>query len=222
MFERYAASQLGSPQIEAEHLLLGVLRADIDLATRLVGSAKQLEPIRDRIEKARPAQPSFSTSIDVPVSEESQRVMTYAAEEATLLHHQHIGPEHLLQGLLWLEESFTAQVLRENGITPERLREEANRQTGEPHPLPPSPPPPPVPLLPTRNLTLAAEQNALDPLVGREREMELLIAILARRTRRCPALIGEPGVWESRQSWPAWPNASMMIWRRSFSRGRRC
>jgi ATP-dependent Clp protease ATP-binding subunit ClpC len=196
-FARYAASQLGSPQIEIEHLLLGVLRADIDLATRLVGAARQLEPIRERIEKQRPAQPSFSTSIDVPVSEESKRALTYAAEEAALLHHQHIGPEHLLLGMLRLDESFTAQLLRENGITPERLREEANRQTGETHPQPPPPPTSPVPLLPTRNLTLIAEQNALDPLVGREREIEFLIAVLARRTRRCPALIGEPGVGKS-------------------------
>ncbi len=195
-FARSAASQLGSPQIEAEHLLLGVLRADIDMATRLAGSAKQLEPIRERIEQHRPAQPSFSTSIDVPVSEEAKRVLTYAAEEAALLHHQHIGPEHLLLGMLRVEESFTAQVLRENGISQERLREEANQQTGEAHP-PPPPPPSPVPLPPTRNLTLIAEQNGLDPPVGREREMEFLIAILARRTRRCPALIGEPGVGKS-------------------------
>jgi ATP-dependent Clp protease ATP-binding subunit ClpC len=194
-FARSAASQLGSPQIEVEHVLLGLLRADVDLATRLVGSARQLEPIRKRIEKQRPAQPSFSTSIDVPVSEESTRVLAYAAEEAALLHHQHIGSEHLLLGMLRLEESFPAQVLRENGITPERLREEANRQTGETHP--PPPPPPPVSLLPTRNLTLIAERHGLEPPVGREREMDFLIAILARRTRRCPALIGEPGVGKS-------------------------
>src|SRR3954466_6711276 len=96
-FSRYEASQFGSPYIETEHLLLGVLREAHGLARKFDLSA---ESIRTEIEKTTTIRKTISTSVDLPLSNESKRVLAYAAEEAELLNNKHIGAEHLLLVLL--------------------------------------------------------------------------------------------------------------------------
>ena len=196
-FARFEASQLGSPYIESEHLLLGIFRKDADLTSHLLGAHKQLEALRKRIEAERPVREKVSTSIDLPLSHECRRILAQAIHEAGMLHQEQIEAIHLLLGILHEEQSFAAKLLRESGITPERVRQEAQG------------PPEPVPAGATeqvfriphiegaRNLTLAAIRGGLDPLIGRAREMELLESILCRRTRHCAALIGEAGAGKS-------------------------
>src|ERR1700728_2150726 len=99
-FARYEASQFGSPHIEAEHLLLGILREDKALTNRFLRSHAAVESIRKQIEANRTMGEKTATSVDLPLSNESKRVLAYAAEESERAAQQHIGTEHLLLGLL--------------------------------------------------------------------------------------------------------------------------
>jgi len=99
-FARYEASQFGSPYIETEHLLLGLLREDKALTNRFLRSHASVESIRKQIEGHTTIREKVSTSVDLPLSNECKRVLAYAAEEAERLSHKHIGTEHLLLGLL--------------------------------------------------------------------------------------------------------------------------
>src|ERR1039458_8476411 len=112
-FARYEASRFGSPYIETEHLLLGLLREDKALANRFLRSHAAVESIRKQIEGHTAPGPSVSTSVDLPLSHECRRVLAYGAEEAQRLNHKHIGTEHLLLGILREEKCFAAQLLRE-------------------------------------------------------------------------------------------------------------
>ncbi len=106
-FARYEASQFGSPYIETEHLLLGLLREDKALTNRFLRSHASVESIRKQIEGHTTIREKVSTSVDLPLSNECKRVLAYAAEEAERLSHRHIGTEHLLLGLLREEKCFT-------------------------------------------------------------------------------------------------------------------
>ncbi len=127
-FSRYESSQFGSPFIESEHLLLGLLREDQALINRLVSSHVATESIRKRIEEHTPPGEKTSTSVDLPLSHECKRVLGYGAEEANRLEDEHIGAEHLLLGLLREEQCFAAQLLREQGVTLESARQKAPRR----------------------------------------------------------------------------------------------
>src|SRR5881409_2902048 len=193
-FARYEASQFGSPYIETEHLLLGLLREDKALTNRFLRSPHaSIESIRKQIEGRTTVREKVSTSVDLPLSQECKRVLTYAAEEAERLAHKHIGTEHLLLGLLREEKSFAAEILHERGLRLSTLREELARSSQEkaqPQRQRESS------LLSefSRDLTQAAMDSQLDPLVGREGELERVVQILCRRTKNNPVLIGEPGV----------------------------
>src|SRR5436190_16637558 len=89
-FARYEASQFGSPYIETEHLLLGILREDKALSVRVIPHL-HVEAIRQEIEEATLIRETISTSVDLPLSNESKRVLNYAAEEAERMDHRHIG-----------------------------------------------------------------------------------------------------------------------------------
>ena len=115
-FARYEASQFGSPDIETEHLLLGLLREDKALTNRILRSHASVESIRQQIEGHTTIREKVSTSVDLPLSNESKRVLVYAGEEAERLNHKHIGTEHLLLGLLREEKSLAAQILMERGL----------------------------------------------------------------------------------------------------------
>src|SRR5262249_37788323 len=99
-FGRYEASVFGSPYIEAEHLLLGLLREDKALANRFLGSHAAVESIRKQIEGHAAPGEKVPTSVDLPLSHECKRVLAYGFEESERLNHKYIGTEHLLLGLL--------------------------------------------------------------------------------------------------------------------------
>jgi ATP-dependent Clp protease ATP-binding subunit ClpC len=122
-FARYEASQFGSPFIETEHLLLGLLREDKTLANRFLRSHAAVESIRKQIEGHTTIREKVSTSVDLPLSHECKRVLAYGAEEAERLSHKHIGTEHLLLGLLREEKCFAAEILHERGLRLSAIRE---------------------------------------------------------------------------------------------------
>src|SRR5271163_2037245 len=128
-FARYEASQFGSPYIETEHLLLGLLREDKDLADFYFKSYATVEGIRKKVEQHSTRLEKISTSVDLPLSQECKRVLGYGAEEAERLLHKYIGTVHLLLGLLREEKSFAAELLREHGLQLGQVREDALRST---------------------------------------------------------------------------------------------
>src|SRR4026207_1313495 len=192
-FARYEASQFGAPAIEPEHLLLGLMREDKTLTARFFPRAQvSIESIRKEIEGRTLLREKISTSVELPLAPENKRVLAYAHEESDRLQHRHIGTEHLLLGLLREERSMAAEILYERGLRLNAVRDEIARQTGvdrgshkrgTPHLVEFS-----------RDLTDDAANDKLDPLVGREAEIERLVQILCRRTKNNPVLIGEPGV----------------------------
>src|SRR5882762_6864172 len=191
-FARYEASQFGAPAIEPEHLLLGLMREDKTLTGRFFPRAQiTIESIRREIEGRTLLRERIPTSVELPLAPETKRVLHYSHEESDRLQHRHIGTEHLLLGLLREERSMAAQILFERGLRLAAVRDEIARQTGAdarhrkdiPHLLEFS-----------RDLTEDASNDRLDPLIGRDAEIERLVQILCRRTKNNPVLIGEPGV----------------------------
>src|SRR6266581_1999499 len=130
-FARYEASQFGSPYIETEHLLLGLLREDKALPFRFARSHASVESIRKQIEGHITIREKLSTSVDLTLSNECKRVLAYAAEEAERLSHKHVGTEHLLLGLLREEKCFAAEILHERGLHLSTMREELARTSQE-------------------------------------------------------------------------------------------
>src|SRR5215217_6395833 len=194
-FARYEASQLGSISIETEHLLLGLIREGKGLTSRIFArSHLSLESIRKEIEGRTVFREKVSTSVEIPFSAETKRVLQFAAEEADRLLHNYIGTEHLLLGILREERSVAATILMEKGMRLNTVREDivallnekttVNNRAKE------------TPLLAefSRDLTEAAMKNQLDPLVGRHLEIERVQQVLCRRTKNNAVLIGEPGV----------------------------
>src|SRR5215208_4586706 len=161
-FARYEASQLGSISIETEHLLLGLIREGKGLTSRIFArSHLSLENIRKEIEGRTVFREKVSTSVEIPFSAETKRVLQFAAEEADRLLHNYIGTEHLLLGIL---REDIVQLLNEK-TTLARVKE--------------------TPLLAefSRDLTEAAMKKQLDPLVGRDYELERVQQVLCRRTK---------------------------------------
>ena len=197
-FARYEASQLGSGYIETEHLLLGIVYADAALMERLGGAAANRESLRQQVAANRPAGKKISTSVDLPLTKGCQRVLEFAAEEAREMKHDHINLAHLLLGILRQETSFTAGLLHGMGITAAKVREDATRSAAaaaaSDAPSTAEPPETPAVAVSVRDLTRAARNGALGPLIGRERELDRAIQILSRRTRNNLVLVGEPGV----------------------------
>src|SRR5713226_7883235 len=192
-FARYEASQFGSPYIETEHLLLGLLREDKALTNRFLRSHASVESIRKQIKGHTTIREKVSTSVDLPLTHECKRVLAYGAEETERLSQKHIGTEHLLLGLLREEKCFAAEILHERGLRLSAIREELARPQSE---KVASNRPKESSLLAafSRDLTQAAIDNSFDPLIGRVYELERIVQILCRRTKNNPVLIGEAGV----------------------------
>jgi len=191
-FARYEASQFGQSYIETEHLLMGLLREDKALTNRFLRSHASVEAIRKQVEANTAIREKISTSVDLPLSNECKRVLAYAAEEAERLGHKHIGTEHLLLGLMREENCFAANMLKERGLELAKVREELASM-----PIKPAGENPAEPALPkalTRDLTQAAMDGELGPLVGRAQELEGVIEILGRRNKKNLVLVGERGV----------------------------
>src|SRR6187399_391666 len=193
-FARYEASQLGSISIETEHLLLGLIREGKGLTSRIFArSHLSLENIRKEIEGRTVYREKVSTSVEIPFSAETKRVLQFAAEEADRLLHNYIGTEHLLLGILREERSVAASILMEKGMRLNTVREDIVQLLNEKTTLTRVKE---TPLLAefSRDLTESAMKNQLDPLVGREHELERVQQVLCRRTKNNAVLIGEPGV----------------------------
>ena len=122
-FARYEASQFGCDHIETEYILLGILREDKELAQRWMNGTT-VDNIRKQVEGHTTIRPATSTSIDLPLSDPSKRVLACAAEEAERLSHRHIAPKHLLLGVQREEDSFAAEILRKHELRIEDLRQE--------------------------------------------------------------------------------------------------
>jgi Clp amino terminal domain, pathogenicity island component len=122
-FARYEASQYGSPFIEAEHLLLGILREVNDLSRWFPGKKGVEREIRADIERTILPRERISISIEIPLSPECAKALALAAEAADRLGHDSIGPEHLLIGILRIESSQAAQILIARGAKPELVQE---------------------------------------------------------------------------------------------------
>jgi ATP-dependent Clp protease ATP-binding subunit ClpA len=132
-----------------------------------------------------------STSDDLPLSHECKRVLAYGAEEAEQLSHKHIGTEHLLLGLLREEKCFAAEILHERGLRLSTIREELARWPSEK--ISSTCPKEGSQLSQfSRDLTQAAIDNSLDPLIGRDYELERVMQILCRRTKNNPVLSASP------------------------------
>jgi uncharacterized protein (TIGR03435 family) len=124
-FARYEASQLGNISIETEHLLLGLIREGKGLTSRIFArSHLSLENIRKEIEGRTVFREKVSTSVEIPFSAETKRVLQFAAEEADRLLHNYIGTEHLLLGILREERSVAASILMEKGMRLHTVRED--------------------------------------------------------------------------------------------------
>jgi hypothetical protein len=130
-FARYEASQYGSPYIETEHLLLGLLREDRALAIRFLGKVDSVRGIRAEIEQHIRPRERISTSVEVPLSTESKKILNIAAEEAERLDHRHVGTEHLLLAMLRVEGSLAAQILQARGLKLAEIREQLTKDVGQ-------------------------------------------------------------------------------------------
>ncbi|HVB86355.1 MAG TPA: Clp protease N-terminal domain-containing protein [Candidatus Dormibacteraeota bacterium] len=122
-FARYEARQYGSPTIETEHLLLGVVREVPDSVRRLLDESEIESRIRQEIEKHITIRDRVFTTVEVPLSTDSKKILNFAAEEAERAGQRYIGPEYLLLGVLRVENCLAAETLRSLGVTLESARE---------------------------------------------------------------------------------------------------
>jgi ATP-dependent Clp protease ATP-binding subunit ClpC len=185
--------------IGTEHLLLGLLREGEGLAAKVLNSlGVEIGKVRQTIESVLGRNERIIIQQIIPTSR-VKKVIEISFEEARRMGHNYVGTEHLLLGLLIEGEGIAAHVLEDLGATLEKVRAEIERllhdstvEDSEPAPKKPSK----TPLLDQfgRDLTELARKNQLDPVIGRETEIERVIQILSRRTKNNPALIGEPGV----------------------------
>jgi ATP-dependent Clp protease ATP-binding subunit ClpC len=192
------AKRFNHDYIGTEHILLGLIREGEGVAaTVLEKMGISLENIRLEIEKL--VQPGPTTQIigDLPFTPRSKKALELSAEEARSLGHNYIGTEHLLLGLIREEEGVASQVLMNLGLDLETVRNKIMEVLGSELPgFGQSPSKKKTPALDAfgRDLTALARENKLDPVIGREKEIERVIQVLSRRTKNNPVLLGEAGV----------------------------
>ncbi len=189
--ERHQNDYLGT-----EHLVLAILRESDGVALMILKKmGLSSEQIRLEIERNLPGGGTTMTFGEIPFSPRVKKVIEYAVEEARLLGHNHIGGEHLLLGLLREEEGIGGKILRSLGanlltarqLTVSFLRKSSPRERDRKSN---------TPALDEfgRDLTHLAQEGSLDPVIGRQDEIERVLQILSRRTKNNPVLIGEAGV----------------------------
>lgn len=197
-FARYEALQYGSQVISPEHILLGLMREDKTISARFFPFRNNLtvDTVRNEVEERIVLRDRIPQSAELHLSAETKKILVLANDESRHLKTRHIGPEHLLLGLLRQENSIAAEILFGYGLRVQDVREEVARQNGIPNVLTFTKDNSKTPNLAefTRDLTAEAAQGKLDPLIGREDEIERLVEILCRRTKNNPVLIGEAGV----------------------------
>ena len=212
------AERMRQNTIGSEHLLLGLIQEEGGVAGRVLRDLG-LEPdrVRELVERMSGFGSYRGGKIDLSAG--VQQVLEFAIDEARKLGHHYIGTEHLLLGLVRLTEGGALDVFKKLGVTPEQIRRQTRRVLQEsststaPAPTAEKPPEkekptrggsssgsskdkPKTPLVDQLavDLTSHAEEGKLDPVIGRQMEIERVIQILARRNKNNPALIGEPGV----------------------------
>ncbi len=193
------ARRFNHDYIGTEHILLGLVREGEGVAASVLQKmGVSLEKIRLEIEKL--VQPGPTTQIigDIPFTPRAKKALELAAEEARALGHNYIGTEHLLLGLIREGEGMASQVLLNLGLDLNTVRNEVMELLGSTLPSfgASSTPKTKTPALDAfgRNLTELAKENKLDPVIGRQNEIERVIQILSRRTKNNPVLLGEAGV----------------------------
>ncbi|MCD6257401.1 ATP-dependent Clp protease ATP-binding subunit, partial [Candidatus Aerophobetes bacterium] len=180
-----------------EHLLLGLIREGEGVAAlALQNLGIDLEQVRQEVEKAVGKGGGSLFLGQIPFTPRAKKVLELAVTEARNLGHNYIGTEHLLLGLIREGEGVAAQILTNLGADLEKVREEVVDLLGEKISVEKTPQPTNTPTLDRygRDLTELARNGELDPVIGREREIERVIQILSRRTKNNPVLIGEAGV----------------------------
>jgi ATP-dependent Clp protease ATP-binding subunit ClpC len=204
------AERMRHNYIGTEHLLLGLIREEGGVAGRVLRElgleANRVQEIVERL-----TAPGEYHGGKLDLSPGTQQVLEYAVEEARRMGHHYIGTEHILLGMVRYGEGVAMDVLRKLGISPEQIRRQTRRVLQESNAANRTAAPadqaqsktarqeqskaktPMVDQLAT-DLTALAVEGKLDPVIGRQMEIERVIQILARRTKNNPALIGEPGV----------------------------
>ncbi len=192
------AQRFNHNYIDTEHVLLGLLREEEGVAARVLANlGVELNKVRAAVEfiVGRGEKPSGG---EIGLTPRAKRVIEFGIDEARRSGHNYIGTEHLLLGLLRGSEGVAVGILENFGVTLERVRSETGRLVSQDATRPRS-----VTRSTTHtptldqlgvDLTAAARANKLDPVIGRNKEIERAIQILSRRTKNNPALIGEPGV----------------------------
>jgi len=206
------AQRFNHEYIGTEHILLGLIKEGSGVAANVLKNLDvDLRKIRLEVEKLVQSGPEMVTMGKLPQTPRAKKVIEYSMEEARNLNHNYVGTEHILLGLLREQEGVAAQVLMNLGLKLEEVRDEVlnllghGMEGGEPGERggregggesEPKRGKSKTPALDSfgRDLTELAKQSKLDPVIGREREIERAIQILCRRTKNNPVLLGEAGV----------------------------
>jgi ATP-dependent Clp protease ATP-binding subunit ClpC len=199
------AERMRHNYIGTEHLLMGLIREEGGVAGRVLRElGLEADRVQEIIERLTGTGSYRGGKIDL--SPGTEQVLGFGVEEARKMGHHYIGTEHILLGLIRYGEGVAMDVLRRMGITPEQVRRQTRRVLQESATsrrsaveqksaqLEKQKPKTPMVDQLAVELSLLAEEGKLDPVIGRETEIERVIQILARRTKNNPALIGEPGV----------------------------
>ena len=197
------ARMLNHNYIGTEHILLGLIHEGEGVAAKALESLGiSLEAVRQQVEEII-GQGQQAPSGHIPFTPRAKKVLELSLREALQLGHNYIGTEHILLGLIREGEGVAAQVLVKLGADLNRVRQQVIQllhgyQGKEPAaPGAPSESAPSTSLVLDqfgRNLTQAAREGKLDPVIGREKEIERVMQVLSRRTKNNPVLVGEPGV----------------------------
>ncbi len=198
MLAQEEARRLGHNFVGTEQILLGLIGEGTGVAAKVLKSmGVNLKDARIEVEKIIGRGSGF-VAVEIPFTPRAKRVLELSLEEARQLGHNYIGTEHLLLGLIREGEGVAARVLENLGVDLSKVRTQVIRMLGETAEVPAggSQGRTKTPTLDEfgTNLTNLASEGKLDPVVGRQKEIERVIQILGRRTKNNPVLIGEPGV----------------------------
>jgi ATP-dependent Clp protease ATP-binding subunit ClpC len=198
MLAQEEARRLGHNFVGTEQILLGLIGEGTGVAAKVLKSmGVNLKDARIEVEKIIGRGSGF-VAVEIPFTPRAKRVLELSLEEARQLGHNYIGTEHLLLGLIREGEGVAARVLENLGVDLSKVRTQVIRMLGETAEVAPGGGSgrTKTPTLDEfgSNLTQLAADGKLDPVVGRQKEIERVIQILGRRTKNNPVLIGEPGV----------------------------
>jgi ATP-dependent Clp protease ATP-binding subunit ClpC len=190
------AQRFNHNYIGTEHLLLGLVREGDGVAARVLSNmGVQLPKVRSAVEFIIGRGESVIMG-EIGLTPRAKKVIELAVDEARRLNHHYIGTEHLLLGLVREGEGIAAGVLESLGVNLEKVRAQVMQVVSQNAGYQQSKQATKTPYMDALgfDLTEAARQNKLDPIIGRHNEIERVMQILSRRTKNNPALIGEPGV----------------------------